>query len=175
MQVDTKAPRSFSFGQALNFVAAVGLLSQILFVAPPAQAQTPMEVCGAETGRVYLRARPSNASQNPNRTLANGTPVQAYEYRNGFVSVRTNNGASGWITQRYLCGVSSTDVSPSYICGAETGRVYLRARPSNASQNANRTLRNGTEVSMEGYSNGFVLVETMDGTRGWVTERYVCP
>lgn len=174
MQVNNQANRHFFPDQALKFVAVIGIASQILFVASPGQAQTPMTVCGAETGRVYLRTQPHNSSQNANRTLSNGTPVQAYEYRNGFVSVRTPNGTAGWITERYLCGESSGG-SPSYICGAETGRVYLRAKPSNASQNANRTLSNGTEVITEDYSNGFVLLETMDGMRGWVTERYVCP
>ena len=175
MEANTKATRCFFPSQALKIAAAVGLLSQILFVCAPAQAQTPMTVCGAETGRVYLRAQPSNASQNAKRTLSNGTPVQAYEYRNGFVSVRTSNGASGWITERYLCGGSPFGGEPSYICGAETGRVYLRQRPNNASQDANRTLANGTAVSTENYSNGFVLVETINSMRGWVTERYVCP
>jgi SH3-like domain-containing protein len=158
-----------------NLMAVFGLLGQVFWLQGPALGQNALTVCGAETGRVYLRDRPSNASQNANRTLANGTPVQGYEYRNGFVFVETVNGSSGWVTERYLCGGSPVGGSPSYICGAETGRVYLRDRPSNASQNANRTLSNGTAVSTEGYSNGFFLVETMDGMRGWVTERYVCP
>ncbi|QUS61687.1 SH3 domain-containing protein [Synechocystis sp. PCC 7339] len=159
----------------VNLMAVFGLLGQVFGVQGPALGQNALTVCGAETGRVYLRARPSNASQNANRTLRNGTPVQGYEYRNGFVFVETANGSSGWVTERYLCGGSPVGGSPAYICGAETGRVYLRARPSNASQNANRTLSNGTAVSTEGYSNGFFLVETMNGMRGWVTERYVCP
>jgi SH3-like domain-containing protein len=159
----------------INLMAILGLLGSIFGLSGPALGQNALTVCGAETGRVYLRDRPSNASQNPNRTLANGTPVQGYEYRNGFVFVETANGSSGWVTERYLCGGSPVGGSLSYICGAETGRVYLRDRPSNASQNANRTLSNGTAVSTEGYSNGFFLVETTDGMRGWVTERYVCP
>jgi len=175
MSDSISTPWGIAINRGLKAIATVGLLSQVLLVAPPASAQTPMTVCGAETGRVYLRPRPSSTSQNPHLTLSNGTSVYAYQRRNGFIYVSTGNGPSGWITERYLCGGSPVGGSPSYICGAETGRVYLRDRPSNASQNANRTLRNGTAVSTESYSNGFFLVETMNGMRGWVTERYVCP
>ncbi|AIE74776.1 hypothetical protein D082_22480 [Synechocystis sp. PCC 6714] len=156
-------------------MATASLLVQAWFLQAPALAQRALTICGAETGRVYLRDRPSNASQNANRTLSNGTSVQGYEISNGFIFVQTANGSSGWVTERYLCGSSSFGGYPSYICGAETGRVYLRDRPSNASQNANRTLSNGTAVSTESNSNGFFLVETINGLRGWVTERYVCP
>ena len=75
-------------------------------------------VCGAETGRVYLRSQPNSSSQNANRTLPNGSPVWFSQFRNGFLYVESNIG-NGWITERYICyDTAPTEYSSSYICGA---------------------------------------------------------
>jgi hypothetical protein len=132
-------------------------------------------VCGAETGKVYLRSQPKSSSQNANRTLANGSPVWFSQSRNGFLYVESNIG-NGWITERYICyDTAPAESSSSYICGAETGKVYFRTQPKNSSQSANRTLSNGTVVDILEYRNGFALVRIGNGATGWVTERYVCP
>ncbi len=152
------------------------LLSPLFFfVGMPASAQSAtLVVCGAETGRVYLRENPRAASMDANRTLSNGTIVQAYQNRNGYALVETNNGSSGWVTQRYLCEQSQMPSFSSYICGAETGRVYLRRRPDSSSQDAARTVVNGTGVEIDDYQDGFTLVTTEEGRSGWITDRYVC-
>ena len=64
-------------------------------------------------------------------------------------------------------------VVKGYVCGAETGKVYLRSQPKSSSQNANRTLVNGSAVVIQSTQNGFVYV-TSDKGKGWITQRYVC-
>lgn len=158
------------------------MLSSVLLVANYGGFSTPVNaqvakgyVCGAETGRVYLRSQPTASSKNANRTLPNGSPVWFSQSRNGFLWVESNIG-TGWITERYVCYDTNPQVETrSYICGAETGKVYFRNQPKSTSQNAKRTLSNGTPVDILQYRNGFALVQIKNGATGWVTERYVCP
>ncbi len=51
--------------------------------------------------------------------------------------------------------------------------MYLRSQPKSSSQNANRTLANGSLVSFSQSRNGFLYVESNIGN-GWITERYIC-
>jgi hypothetical protein len=91
--------------------------------------------------------------------------------------ISVNHGLNGWITEKYICQSSPppSNQKTSFVCGAETGRVYLRPQPNSASMNSKQTLANETLVQIHEYRNGYVLVETLNGMTGWVTEQYICP
>ena len=59
------------------------------------------------------------------------------------------------------------------VCHAETGNVYLRG--NNRKPNANRTLRNGTDIEFIGYDSDYAHVRVSStGQRGYITLRYTC-
>jgi hypothetical protein len=104
--------------------------------------------------------------KNERTVSPNGSPVWFSQSRNGFLYVESNIG-NGWITERYICyDTAPTEYSRSYICGAETGKVYFRTQPKSSSQSANRTLSNGTSVDILEYRNGFALVRIGNGATG---------
>jgi hypothetical protein len=156
-------------------VLAVSFLT--ISIPVHAQGTSRAYICGAETGKVYLRSEPNSSSMNSKRILVNGTSVKTGKYRKGFIFVTTNNGMNGWITEKYICQSSPphSNQKTSFVCGAETGRVYLRPQPNSASMNSKQTLANETPVQIHEYKNGYVLVETLNGMTGWVTEQYICP
>ena len=63
--------------------------------------------------------------------------------------------------------------SAGQVCHAETGNVYLRG--NNRKPNANRTLRNGTDIEFIGYDSDYAHVRVSStGQRGYITLRYTC-
>ena len=59
------------------------------------------------------------------------------------------------------------------VCHAETGNVYLRG--NNRKPNANRTLRNGTDIEFIGYDSDYAHVRVSStGQSGYITLRYTC-
>ena len=63
--------------------------------------------------------------------------------------------------------------SAGQVCHAETGNVYLRG--NNRKPNANRTLRNGTDIEFIGYDSDYAHVRVSStGQSGYITLRYTC-
>ena len=70
---------------------------------------------------------------------------------------------------RYMINLGSA----GQVCHAETGNVYLRG--NNRKPNANRTLRNGTDIEFIGYDSDYAHVRVSStGQSGYITLRYTC-
>ena len=136
---------------------------------------------GVTTGSVRLR-KGNNTDSAIITTLKKNTELTLYGKKDGWYSVKTPDGAQGFVSSKYV------KVTEAYAGGGQqdAGRaenddaigkgktntnVNMRQGPSSSSRKLARLPR-GTEVTVYADENGWFLVEYR-GTRGYIYAKYV--
>jgi len=128
------------------------------------------------SGSIYLRTGPDR-SYSANGTVEDGDYISVLSYGSIWSKVQTSDGRTGYIKNLYIDDgdnyyASGTSYFSSRYDVYTTAAVNLRSGAS-TSTGIIRTLSKGTRLRALGTNNGFYLVETSDGTQGYVSGSYV--
>lgn len=142
----------------------------------PAIASAATVDMAYNSGSLYLRTGPDR-SYSTNGTVKDGDYISVLSYGSIWSKVKTGDGRTGYIKNLYIDDgdnyyASGTSYFSSRYNVYTTASVNLR---SGASTNTSviRTLAKGAKLRALGKNNGFYLVETGDGTQGYVSGSYV--
>lgn len=152
----------------------VALAAALIFcLLTPALAETVrMSTSG---GSLYLRSGPGR-EYGDRGTVHDGDRITVLSYGSVWSKIETQSGKVGYIKNLYIDDgdttyAAGTDYFDSYTAYTTAG-VNLRAGASTGTS-VIRTLSYGTKVSVRGRNGGFYLVQTNDGTQGYVSGSYL--
>jgi uncharacterized protein (TIGR02594 family) len=132
-----------------------------------------------------LNLRQGPGSDHPVITeLDRGTRVQRLEESGGWFRIQTDNGVVGWISAKYTApdanapAEPATPAQPAAPAQPVHETVTITADSLNVRQGAGSTnpvvttLPKGTRVQRLEESDGWLRIQTDDGTTGWISARY---
>lgn len=157
----------------ISFVLAVLLIAALLLPAIASAATIDMAYGG---GSLYLRTGPGR-EYSANGTVKDGDYVSILNYGSIWTRVQTLDSRTGYIKNLYINdGDSDYASGTSYYSSRydvyTTAALNLR---SGASVNTAviKTLAKGTKLLVMGENGNFRLVQTADGTQGYVSKNYI--
>lgn len=156
-----------------RFTAILAIVLIIGMLAPAAlAAHVEMATSG---GSLYLRSGPGR-EYTAKGTVHDGDYISVISYGDVWSKVKTNSGKTGYIKNLYIDdGDSNYASGTTYIerrTMYTTASVNLRSGASTGTA-VIRTLSKGTKVTALGKNNGFYLVQTSNGTQGYVSSKYL--
>ena len=151
------------------------LAAALLVCLLPAAALADTVSMARSGGSLYLRTGPGREYDDAG-TVHDGDYITVLSYGSVWSKVQTGDGRTGYIKNLYIndgdadyaAGTSYMDSYKVYT----TANVNLRAGAS-TSTSVITTLAKGTKLTALGKNGKFYLVETADGTQGYVSSTYV--
>ena len=148
----------------------------LLCIMVPAVASAATVDMAYNSGALYLRTGPDR-SYGANGTVHDGDSITVLSYGDIWSKVKTSDGRTGYIKNLYIDDgdsnyASGTDYFSSRFVVYTTAAVNLRSGAS-TSTSVIRSLGKGVKLRALGKNNGFYLVQTSDGTQGYVSTSYV--
>jgi len=157
----------------ISFVLAVLLIAALLLPAIASAATIDMAYGG---GSLYLRTGPGR-EYSANGTVTDGDYVTILNYGSIWTRVQTLNGRTGYIKNLYINDGDSDYASGTSYYGNRydvytTAALNLRSGASTSTA-VIKTLPKGTKLLVMGENGNFRLVQTEDGTQGYVSKNYI--
>ena len=156
-----------------SFVLAVMLIFCVMVPAVASAASVTMAYDG---GSLNLRSGPGREYKSIG-TVRDGDSITVLSYGEIWSKIKTASGKTGYIKNLYIDDgddnyASGTDYFDSRYSVYATASVNLRSGASTGTA-VIKTLSRGTKLTAMGKNNGFYLVQTGDGTQGYVSGSYV--
>ena len=156
-----------------KMMMALSLMLVFFVMAPAFAATVEMAYSG---GSLYLRTGPGR-EYGTNGTVQDGDYISVLSYGDIWSKVKTSGGRTGYIKNLYIKDgdanyASGTSYLSSRYSVYTTAGVNLR---SGASTNTAviTTLAKGTKLTAMGTNGSFYLVQTANGTQGYVSGKYL--
>ena len=155
-----------------SILLSVALLLCLLLPAAASAATVSMAQSG---GSLYLRSGPDRGYDAVG-TVHNGDYLTVISYGSSWSKVKTSGGKTG-----YIKNLSIDDGDSDYAAGTKyfssysvytTANVNLRSGASTYTS-VIKTLAKGTKLTARGKNGSFYLVETSNGTQGYVSGSYI--
>ena len=151
---------------------AVALLICLLIPAVAAAETVRMSPRG---GSLYLRSGPGRDYKAID-TVSDGDTITVLSKGDIWSKIKTKRGKTGYIKNLYIAGsdknyASGTDFFSSYTAYTTAG-VNLRSGASTGTS-VIKTLSKGTKISVRGKNGSFYLVQTSNGTQGFISGKYL--
>lgn len=142
----------------------------------PAAASAATVSMAYDGGKIYLRTGPGR-DYGANGTVHDGDTVGVLNYGDIWSKVKTSDGRTGYIKNLYIENgdtdyAAGTDYFGSRYNLYTTASVNLRSGASTGTA-VIKTLPKGTKVKAMGKNGSFYLVQTSNGTQGYVSGSYV--
>ena len=157
----------------LSIVLSIVLMICLLAPAAALAARVEMSYSG---GSLYLRKGPGR-EYGSNGTVKDGDYISVLSYGDIWSRVKTNSGKTGYIKNLYI-----DDGDDYYAAGTSyfsnrysvytTASVNLRSGASTSTA-VITTLGKGTKLTAMGVNGSFYLVQTANGTQGYVSGKYL--
>lgn len=151
-------------------------IAMVLCVMAPAAALAATVEMAYSGGSIYLRTGPGR-DYDTNGTVKDGASITVLSYGEIWSKVKTSSGRVGYIKNLYI-----NDGDDDYAAGTSyfssrysmytTASVNLRSGATTGTA-VIRTLSKGTKVTAMGKNGSFYLVQTSDGTQGYVSGSYL--
>lgn len=151
-------------------------IAMVLCVMAPAAALAATVDMAYSGGSIYLRTGPGR-NYDTNGTVKDGASITVLSYGEIWSKVKTSGGRVGYIKNLYI-----DDGDDDYAAGTSyfssrysmytTAGVNLRSGATTSTA-VIRTLSKGTKVTAMGKNGSFYLVQTSDGTQGYVSGSYL--
>ena len=155
-----------------SIVLAVALLLCLLL---PAAALADTVSMAQSGGSLYLRSGPGRDYKAVG-TVHDGDHITVVSYGSIWSKVKTSSGKTGYIKNLYIDdGDTDFAAGTSYISKYTVytmAKVNLRAGASTGTS-VITTLAKGTKLTALGKNGNFYLVQTSDGTQGYVSSSYL--
>ena len=156
-----------------KMIAALSLML-VFFVMAPALAATVEMAYGG--GSLYLRTGPGR-EYGSNGTVKDGDYISVISYGDIWSKVKTSGGRIGYIKNLYIKDgdnnyASGTSYLSSRYSVYTTASVNLRSGASTSTA-VITTLGKGTKLTAMGVNGSFYLVQTANGTQGYVSGKYL--
>ena len=155
-----------------SILLATALLVCLLLPAAASAATVSMAQSG---GSLYLRSGPGREYSSVG-TVRDGDYISVVSYGDIWTKVQTSSGKTGYIKNLYINDgdldyAAGTNYFSSYTVYT-TAKVNLRSGAS-TDTSVIKTLASGTKLSAKGKNGSFYLVQTSDGTQGYVSSSYI--
>ena len=155
-----------------SILLAAALLICLLLPAAASAASVSMAQGG---GSLYLRSGPGRDYSSVG-TVHDGDYISVVSYGDIWSKVKTSGGKTGYIKNLYIDDgdgdyAAGTSYFSSYTVYTTSG-VNLRSGASTGTS-VIKTLASGTKLTARGKNGSFYLVETSDGTQGYVSSSYI--
>lgn len=147
-----------------------------LSVMVPVLASAATVTMAYDGGKLYLRSGPGR-DYKATETIKDGTKITVESYGEIWSKVRTSDGKTGYIKNLYI-----NDGDKDYAAGTSyfgsrynvytTASVNLRSGASTDTA-VIKTLGKGTKLKAMGKNGSFYLVQTDNGTQGYVSSGYL--
>ncbi len=152
------------------------LFALLLCLLIPTIASAATVSMAYDSGAIYLRTGPGR-DYGTNGTVHDGDHITVLDYGDVWSKVKTSGGRTGYIKNLYIDdGDESYAAGTSYFSSSysvyTTATVNLRAGAS-TDTSVITTLSKGTKLTALGKNDGFYLVQTKDGTQGYVSSSYL--
>lgn len=158
-----------------KLMAVLSIMLLLCIMAPAVASAATVEMAYGG-GSLYLRTGPGR-EYNSNGTVKDGDYITVLSYGDIWSRVQTSGGRTGYIKNLYINDgdnnyASGTSYFSSRYSVYTTASVNLR---SGASTNTAviTTLAKGTKLTAMGTNGRFYLVQTANGTQGYVSGNYV--
>ena len=156
-----------------SIVLAVAL---IFCVMAPAVASAASVTMAYDGGSLNLRSGPGREYKSVG-TVRDGDSITVVSYGEIWSKVKTSSGKTGYIKNLYIDDgddnyASGTSYFDSRYSVYTTASVNLRSGASTGTA-VIKTLSKGTKLTAMGTNNGFYLVQTKDGTQGYISSSYL--
>ena len=156
-----------------SIVLAIALIFCVMVPAVASAASVTMAYDG---GTLNLRSGPGREYKS-NGTVRDGDSIIVLSYGEIWSKVQTASGKTGYIKNLYIDDgdgnyASGTSYFESRYSVYTTASVNLRSGASTGTA-VIRTLSRGTKLTAMGTNSGFYLVQTSDGTQGYVSGSYL--
>lgn len=150
-------------------------LALVLCMLVPAALAATVEMAYSG-GSLYLRTGPGR-SYDTNGTVHDGDYITVLNYGDIWSKVKTSSGRTGYIKNLYIDDGDNTYASGTNYFGSRykvytTASVNLRAGASTGTAVIS-TLSKGTKLTAMGRNGNFYLVQTANGTQGYVSSSYL--
>ena len=128
------------------------------------------------SGALYLRSGPGT-SYSAITTVHDGDSITVLSTGSVWSKIKTSDGTVGYVKNLYIDNgddnyASGTTYLSSGVTMYTTASVNLRSGASTSTA-VIKTLSTGTKVTCLGKNGSFYLVQTADGTQGYVYSSYV--
>lgn len=156
------------------FTRALALMLLIFLLLPSAALAEHVRM-SVKGGSLYLRSGPGR-DYSATTTVHDGDYITVITYGSVWSEIETQSGRTGYIKNLYiddgdLTYAAGTDYVDSYSAYT-TASVNLRAGASTSTE-VITVLSKGTKVSVLGVNDDFYLVQTGNGTQGYVSSQYI--
>ena len=156
-----------------RFSIAVTVVLMLCLLLPAAALADTVSMSNGNS--LYLRSGPGRDYKAVG-TVHNGDHITVVSPGSIWSKVKTSSGKTGYIKNLYINnGVTYYAAGTNYFSGYTvytTARVNLRAGAS-TNTSVITTLTNGTKLTARGKNGSFYLVQTSDGTQGYVSASYL--
>ncbi len=159
------------------FTIALAALLALCLVLPTASLAEVYATVSMSTngGSLFVRSGPGR-DYKAVTTIHDGDDITVLKYGSVWSKIETESGKVGYIKNLYIDDGDSdyaagTDYVSAYTAYT-TGNVNLRSGASTDTK-AIKTLSKGTKVSVRGKNGDFRLVQTSNGTQGYVSSKYL--
>ena len=158
-----------------KLIAILCVLLVLTFVTPVIASAATVEMAYSG-GSLYLRSGPGR-DYSSKGTVEDGDYITVLSYGDVWSKVKTSDGKTGYIKNLYINDgdgnyASGTSYFSSRYSVYTTAKVNLRAGASTNTA-VITTLSKGTKLTAMGKNDRFYLVQTANGTQGYVSSLYL--
>ena len=161
--------------KVLSFLMALLLLAT-MFIASAETIKT-----ATSGGKIYLRSG-AGTKYSANGVVKNGDTVTVLSKGKVWTKIRTSDSREGYVKNLYIKGLGKAYADgTTYYSKASTGTVKTKYASSTVNLRAGAgngeakigTVKNGTKLKVLGKNGSWYMVQTTNGTVGFISSKYL--